>query len=146
MKVEQYNPSDMQLLDSDVTGVDFGNVVKGNHNDEAIVVKPVADMGMDFQILAMFLEDNAGLDHSQFGKYQNSTGVTGVTPGSNYLSDYFVETPGISDAADIGSVSDNGILFNAGAPEFAWLDVEVGSSETVLGQSSVNYRFVFEYV
>ena len=145
MKIETYNPTNMQMVSSDVTGVDFGNVVRGNHNTSAVVIRPVADGGT-FDQLALFLENAGGLTHCQFGKYVNSAAVTGITPGDPQLSDYFVEAAGISDVSQIAGLSDNGIVLDAGAPEYIWVDVEAGVGETNLGAQSVNFRFVFEYV
>jgi len=144
MKISTYNPVDMVQISAGVSGVDLGNVLRGNHNETAVVVKPVADTGENLTLLAMFLEDNADLTHTQFGKFKSATPIQGITPGSNYLSDYFVETPGIQDVSGIYAFSDNGLLLNASAPEYVWLDAEAGSTETS-GSTTVNYRFVFEY-
>lgn len=145
IKIESYNPVDMQKLADDVTGIDFGSVVRGNHNSTAVVIKPVADGGT-FDQLALFLEDDGGLNHCQFGKYASSSPITGIEPGDNRLSDYFVEASGVSDVSEIPGLSDDGIVLTAGAPEYVWIDVEAGIGETNLGAQGVNFRFVFEYV
>lgn len=145
MKIEAYNPADMQKIADDITGVDFGAVVLGNHNSEAVVIRPVADGGT-FNQLALFLEDDNGLSHCQFGMYKSATPVAGILPGDPRLSDYFIETMGISDASQIAEYSDQGLVLDAGTPEYVWLDVEAGTGETNLGASTVNLRFVFEYV
>ena len=145
MQVNQYNPVTMTLLSSDITGVDFGNVVKGNHSTSAITIKPVAEMGETITQLALFLEDNASMDNTQFGKFKNAAPTPGIGAGSDYLSDYFTEVEGISDVSQIGTYSDYGLVFTASNPEYAWIDAEVGLSETTLGAQAVNFRFVFEY-
>lgn len=144
MKIEQYNPSTMATTATDITGVDFGNVVKGNYADDVIVVKPVAETET-LTALALFLEDNAGLDHTRFGKYANSSGIPGIQPGDDRLSDAFVEVNGISDMTQAAVYSDNGLILNASSPEFTWIDAQVGQNETVYGSKQVNFRFVFEY-
>ncbi|MBD3261252.1 MAG: hypothetical protein GF334_06140 [Candidatus Altiarchaeales archaeon] len=145
MKVETYNPSNMQLISGDVSGVDFGTVVRGNHNGTAVVILPKAEGGETLSALALFLENNGGLNHSQFGKYKSSTATQGITPGSNYLSDYFVEARGVSDLTNLSALSDRGLVLTASSPEYIWMDVEVGNSESSLGEESVNFRFIFEY-
>jgi hypothetical protein len=144
LKISSYNPVDMTLLSADATGIDFGEVIIGQHNTEAVAIKPVAD-GITFTALALFLESANGVDHSQFGKYKSSTAVLGITPGSDYLSDSFIPITGISDASLIGVYSDFGIVYDNTTPEYSWLDVEAGSAETAIGSSTVNFRFVFEY-
>ncbi len=145
MRIESYDPSDMSLNSSSVTGVAFGNVVKGNHNTTAVAIRPAID-GDTFTQLALFLENDAGMDHTQIGKFLTSVATQGITPGSDYLSDHFTEVTGISDISQIAQYSDNGLVFNAATPEYAWMDADVGLTETTLGVSSVNFRFVFEYV
>lgn len=144
MKIQQYDPTDMSLLSSDVTGVDFGSGVAGQHCPNVIAIKPTAETET-FQSLALFLEDNSGMDHTQFGKYKSSSAIPGITAGSDYLSDYLIEVEGISDAMLIPQYSDQGIVFDAGSPEYAWLDAGIGLNETTLGSNSINLRFVFEY-
>lgn len=145
MRVDQYNPVNMTLLASDITGVDFGSVVKGNHNSSAIVIKPVAEGSETITQLALFLEDNAGMNNTQFGKFKNAAPTPGIAAGSAYLSDYFQEVEDISDVSQIPAYSDYGLVFNASSPEYAWIDAEVGDTETTLGQQAVNFRFIFEY-
>lgn len=132
------------MISADVTGVDLGDVLRGSHNETAVVVKPVADVGENITLLAMFLEDNNGLTHTQFGKFKSATAIQGITPGSDYLSDYFVETPGIEDVTGIYAFSDNGLVLDASTPEYVWLDAEAGTTESS-GATNINYRFVFEY-
>ena len=145
MKIESYNPTDMTMLSADVTGVDFGVTIKGQHSTNVIVVRPVAT-SETLTELALFLEDNDGLDHTQFGKYKSSVATPGITPGSNYLSDYFIPVPGVSDTSMLTTLSDFGLVYTPSSPEYTWVDAEAGVSETEIGSSSVNLRFVFEYI
>lgn len=141
MKVNQYDPHD-QTETLDVSSVDFGTVIKGKHNDEAIVLQP--DWEAETPIsLAMFLESDDGLSHSQFGKFKSSSFISDVLPGSSYLSDHFVPITGIQ-TSDISTYSDFGLVLNAATPEYVWVDAEAGFSETA-GSASINLRFVFEY-
>jgi hypothetical protein len=149
MRVETYNPTTMSLVSSDVTGVDFGDIIRGKPSGNAVVIKPVATIESSFVELAMFLENSDGLNHTQFGKFKSDAAITGITPGSDYLSDFFMPITGISDVSMLSVYSDFGLLFNldgGGLPyEYAWMDADADVSETSLGSSTVNFRFVFEY-
>jgi len=145
MRVETYNPETMALIESDATQVDFGTVSRGHYNAQCVVVRAVA-VTETLSKLALFLEDNAGLDHTKFGKYRNASPLTGLEPGDDELSDFFVETPGVSDFASYSEISDWGLPLDHAAPEYVWMDAEVGTAETNLGDAAINLRFVFEYV
>jgi hypothetical protein len=143
MRIETYLPSDMSLLSADATGVDFGEAFIGQHSN-VVAIRPFVTTEVSFESLALFLEDSGGLGHTQFGKYKNGSPIQGITPGSDYLSDFFIPVPGVSDASLIGVYSDFGLVFEGSSPEYAWIDAEAGPSETA-GSASVNFRFVFEY-
>lgn len=146
MRIESYNPADMQVVHSDVTGVDFGTAVKGNHASEVVAIRPVLEMGDVLTALALFLENDAGLDHTQFGKYKSHIATQGIEPGSAYLSDYFTEQNGLSDIMSAWAVSDQGLVLDPSNPEYIWMDAGVGSTEDQFGASTTNFRFIFEYV
>ena len=145
MIINTYNPVDMSLSTEDVTGVDFGDVVKGQHNSQPVVLKPALEVGDDFSQLALYLEAINGLEHSQFGKYKNSEAVTGIVAGSDTLSAHFVAQPGVSDFYDFENTSDAGVVLDPSDPEYVWMDVQAGNGETS-GSNQVNFRFIFEYV
>lgn len=144
MIINSYNPVDMALESSNITGVDFGNVVKGQHNSLPIVVKPELESEDTFSQIAFYLENVNGLTHSQFGKYKNSEPISGITAGGDYLSDHFTVQEGISDFYNFENTSDAGLVIDKDNPEYLWFDVQAGSAETG-GDSQVNFRFVFEY-
>lgn len=145
MYISSYDPTTMTQSSLDVTGVDFGACIKGNHAANVVVIQPAIPTETAFTKLALFLENNGGLNYTAFGKFKSSTPITGITPGSNYLSDYFVQVTGISDPSQIDINSGIGLVFNAAAPEYAWLDAQVGLSDTAFSTTNVNFRFVFEY-
>jgi len=145
MRIEQYNPSDMQVIANDITGVDFGEVVKGNHAPNVIAIRPILEIGDTFTSLSVFLEDNGALDHTQFGKFKSTTAIADITAGSDYLSDYFIEEEGISDASQVPGASGDGFILDEGTPEYLWIDAGVGENEVTFGDLSVNFRFIFEY-
>jgi len=144
MIINTYDPTNMSLIESDVTGVDFGDVLKSQHCIRPVVLKPVVDFGETLSQLAFYLESNNGLDHSQFGKYKNANAIEGIPAGGDYLSDHFVVQEGISDFLNFENTSDAGIVLNPENPEYIWMDVQAGSAETG-GAAQVNFRFVFEY-
>jgi hypothetical protein len=145
MKIYKYDPEDMSEISSDATGVDFGDVIKGHHAPNVVAIKTYAYPEDHFTSLAMFLESNGGLDHTVFGKYKSSTAITGIEPGDDYLSDYFVGVSGISDPSQVAEYSDYGLILDAADPEYVWIDAEPGTNEVVYGSKSVNFRFIFEY-
>lgn len=145
MIINTYNPQDMSLTSSGVTGVDFGDILKGQHNSQPIVIKPEIELGESFTQLAFYLEAVNGLSHSQFGKYKSSEATIGVLSGSAYLSDHFTVQEGISDFYNFENTSDTGLVLDSGNPEYIWLDAQAGSGE-ISGSNQVNFRFVFEYV
>lgn len=144
MKIASYNPTTMNMLLSDTTEVAFGRVIRGNHADSLIVVKAVPETE-NLDMLAMFLENNAGMNHTRFSNFKSPTAITGIEPGDPRLSNFFVQVTGISDLAGVQEYSDWGVVLNASAPEYTWLDVLVGNTETPLNTAGINYRFVFEY-
>lgn len=141
MKISQYNPTTLALLSDDITGLDFGSMTLGNFCPDVLLIKPVAE-DEDLTMLGLYLEDRAGLDHTRFGLYKSATGATGIVPGDSRLNTYLMESPGVSDYTQY---SDNRISYDTVDPEFTWLDAKAGTNETVLGSSTVNFRFVFEY-
>jgi hypothetical protein len=145
MRIETYNPETMVLLESDAALVDFGTVARGHYNSQAVVVKPVA-VGEVLSKLALFLEDNADLNHTKFGKFKSATSVLGIEPGDDELSDFFVRAAGVSDFTNYSEISDYGLPLDHNSPEYVWMDAEVGTAETNLGEAIINLRFVFEYV
>jgi len=146
MRIESYNPETMVMLESDAASVDFGTVARGHHNSTAVSVRPVAGAGETLSRLALFLEDNADLNNTQFGKFKWPTPIAGIEPGDPRLSDYFIPAPGVSDFEDYGELSDYGVPMDPDTPEYVWMDAEAATSEMNLGDKTVNFRFVFEYV
>jgi hypothetical protein len=143
MKISTYNPVNMGLILEDATGVDFGGVVRGGYSSP-VVVKPSISTENAFTQLALFLEDNAGLTGTTFRSYKNGYAVSGIGRGSSYLSDELIEHSGVSDFSEISTISGDGQMMTASNPEYVWLDIKAGVSDTI-GDSNINYRFVFEY-
>lgn len=145
MRIETYDPESMEIIESDATQVDFGTVARGHYNSQAVVVRPVA-VSETFSRLAMFLEDNDGLNHTRFDKFKSAVPILGVEPGDPLFSDYFTQAFGVSDFTNFENISDYGIVFDHTSPEYVWMDAMVGTSENNLGDAVVNFRFIFEYV
>lgn len=141
MKVNRYNPVNMNLISEDVTSIDFGNVNKGTFCKEPIVVKLVADEEI-FTDLAFYLENRGGLNHTRFGLYKSSFPVTGILSNDSRINIFLREAPGVSDNIQY---SDRKVSLDINNPEYIWLNVFVGDTETNVGIQDINYRFVFEY-
>jgi hypothetical protein len=137
-RVEAYNPFDMSLLSSDITGLNFGTIIKGSYCQHTAVIKPII-VG-DMSALSIFLENNGGFNHAMFGCAKASDAITGIYPGDPRISDYFITDPGVSDF----TTSDYGLSLDPIHPEYIWLDLNIGSN-SIVGAGTANYRFVFEY-
>lgn len=142
MKISRYNPSTMALISNDITGLDFGDMTLGNFCQSAMVIRPVAETE-DLILLGLYLEDRANLEHTRFGLYKSQTPITGIDPGNELINTYLMEAPGVSDYSQY---SDYRISYDVDNPEYTWLDAKAGTNETVFGDSSINFRFVFEYI
>jgi len=143
MKIGVYNPQNGNLVADSVTGINFGNIKRGQHGDSAVLLKPAKTTETNFTEMKMFLQNNGGLNLSEFGHFTSDSFVTRVDH-NNYLSDHFTLATGVADIGFTG-VSGLDIDIVDGTPvDFVWLDVEVGSTE-VGATSTINYRFVFEY-
>lgn len=138
-RVDRYDPTTMALAESDISSIDFGGVIRGQHCAETVVVKPVT-AGTITQ-LALFLESAGGLTNAAFGYLASQEQFSGIQPGSSEMSDHFTETPGVSDF----SFLENGVSLDPDSPEFTWLDLQIGVSTTIGENTGINYRFVFEY-
>ena len=136
MNIQQYDPATLQLISSNVTGVDFGIAYQGNPSDEIVLIKPVKTIENNFLQLELFLQNDGGLTQSQY-RYLLQDQVTGI-PARSDLTGEFLQTDFPSFSGD-GSAS-----FNSMTPEYAWLDVKAGDSE-INSSSNVEFSFVFEY-
>lgn len=142
MKISTYNPVDMTKTADDVTGVNFSSVVRGGYSSP-VAIKPFATTET-FSRLAFFLEDDASLSGTSFRSFKSATAIQGIGTGSSILSDTLVEHEGVSDFSNYATISGDGLALNASNPEYIWLDVNVGASDSV-GAGTINYRFIFEY-
>ena len=144
MKISSYNPATMDLISDDITGIAFGNVVRGGYASTPVVIKPVATTEGSFTRLALFLEDNDSLTATSFRYLKSATAVAGIGSGSALLSNHFTKVAGISDFTNYSTLSGYGAAMTAATPEYVWLDCKIGTTDTV-GSADINYRFVFEY-
>jgi len=142
MKISTYNPVDMSLISDEATGVDFSSVVRGGYSSP-VVIKPAATTETLTQ-LAFFLENDASLSGSVFRSLKNSAAISGIDTGSTALSDDLTEQNGVSDFTNYAVISGDGQALTASSPEYLWLDVKLGASDTI-GTANINYRFIFEY-
>jgi len=131
----------MALISEDITGVDFGDLTLGNFCTNTMVIKPVPETEILID-LGFYLEDRASLEHTRFGLYKSQTAITGISPGDSRINTYLMEAPGVSDYSQY---SDYRVTMDITNPEYTWLDVKAGINEIVLGDATINYRFVFDY-
>ena len=143
MRIDRYNPTDMSLAASDITGVDFGATVRGGYPVAPVVIKPVSTIE-DFSKLFFFLEDDAGLTSTTFRVLKSSAAITGIGQGSAFLTGELNELPGIVDFSTYSEITGDGVILDNDLPEYIWTDVKLGTAETV-GSGNINYRFIYEY-
>ena len=138
-RIDRYNPTNMGLAESDISGVNFGGVIRGNHCSAAVVIQPV--LAGTVTQLALFLEDNGGLSNAAFGYLASKQKFSGIQPGGAQMSDHFTV---VNDVSDFSSI-DDGVSLDPNDPEYVWLDIAVGAGATLGVETGINYRFVFEY-
>lgn len=138
-RIDRYDPTTMGLADTGISQVDFGGVIRGNHCSVPVVIKPVV-AGTVTQ-LALFLEDNGSLSNAAFGYLASKQIFCGIPAGGPQMSDHFTETNGVSDFSNLS----NGVSLDPDDPQYVWLDTQMGAGSTLGENTSINYRFVFEY-
>lgn len=146
MKIGAYSPRTGNLLDDDITGINFGNVEQGEHCVVPILIRPEKE-DEDITGLEMYLQNNGGFDDTEYGYFRNESfvpvhsydpAVTGATGFA--ISDHFTEVT--SPPQPTGGVPVN--VYPDGYGDYIWLDVNPSLLETG-GTSTINYRFIFEY-
>jgi hypothetical protein len=148
MKIGAYSPRTGNLLADDITGINFGNVHKGEHSVLPVLIRPEKE-DEDISGLELFLQNNGGFDQTQYGYFTHSDFVlveswdptTSGDTGYSFISDHFTEVPDPYEGAT-GGVHLN--MNQDGFGDFVWLDVNPSLLETG-GTTSINYRFIFEY-
>lgn len=148
MKIGAYSPRTGHLLADDITGINFGNVHKGEHSVLPILIRPEKE-DEDITGLEMFLQNNGGFNQTQYGYFVYSDFVSGVESwdpsvsgdtGYFFISDHFIVVPDPYEGATGGVQLDMHDSYG----DYVWLDVEPSLLETG-GTSNINYRFIFEY-
>jgi hypothetical protein len=148
MKIGAYSPRTGNLLADDITGINFGNVRKGEHSVLPVLIRPEKEEE-EISGLEIFLQNNGGFDQTEYGYFTYSDFVpvkswqpsaTGET-GCWLISDHFTEISSPYEGAT-GGVHLN--MHQNGFSDYVWLDVNPSLLETG-GTTSINYRFIFEY-
>lgn len=146
MKIRAYSPRTGNLLADDTSGLNFGSVRQGQHGALPVLIRPVCDTET-LASLTLYLQNNGGFLQSKYGYYVNQNFVPGVHSWTSddsavpAISNHFTEVSDPPDSTYGVSIG----LDAEGQGDYVWLDVQSGSSETG-STSSINYRFVFEYV
>jgi len=147
MKISAYSPRTGNLIQDDITGIDFGNVRQGQHGALPILIRPQRE-DEDISGLEAYLQNDGGFSLTQYGYFVHSDFVpvrsydpayTGDT-GYYLISDHFTLTPNPPDTGTGVPLS----IYPNDYADYLWLDVNPGLTETG-GTSSINYRFIFEY-
>jgi len=129
MQINRYDPDTLSLLQSNITGVPFGNTLQGNHCKSVMLVKPEKTTEVEITDLSLFLNSQGAYTQSSFG-YLISGGLpTGILPGSPVMSNHFV--------------SGEGVPMQDG--DYAALDVQAGDNESG-SYPGVSFKFTFDYV
>ena len=131
MRLDLYNSIDMTLQESGVSGISFGSVPQGKHSRIVPVLLPVKTEESEINNLNVFLASKGPYRSSEFGYFVTGAPFTGVTSGSDYLSNHFVS--GISGGV---SMSDG---------DYLWLDMKAGVRESGAYQG-ITFTFTFDYV
>lgn len=146
MKIKAYSPKTGNLLAEDIAGINFGNVRQDRHGVMPVLIRPVCD-SETLTSLTLYLQNNGGFNQAKYGYYVNSDFVAGVhswtsdDSSSPAISEHFTEVPTPPDSSWGVSIG----LDGEGRGDYVWLDVQAGAIDTG-STSSINYRFVFEYV
>jgi hypothetical protein len=85
--------------------------------------------------MTCFLENKGGWTDAQFGFYSDSSFISAIESGSNYLSNHMTEVQ------DASSSSPGGFSIDSSA--YVWLDVDIPLTQT--GIADINYRLFFNY-
>lgn len=144
MEIKAYNPKNGDLLANDISGIDFGEIIQGEHSSVPVLIRPIMSDD-NVSNIRLLLASNGGFDDAHYG-YLLSDQFTpdvesyngDVKDGVHYISDHF-ENPStaVSDAIQVG-------LDSEGVGDFIWLDVQPGEAD--IGRSkNLTYRFIFDY-
>ena len=147
MKIRAYSPRTGNLLQDDISGLNFGNIQKGMHGALPVVIRPLKTTEDTFNEMRLYLQNNGGYNQSQFGYLLSDQFVANVrsytpetyTSDEVYVSDHFSVNPYASGLDGVPITIDG-----HGNGDYIWLDVQVGALETG-STTNINYRFTFEY-
>jgi hypothetical protein len=129
MQVNKYDPNTLTLLQSDITGIHFGDTLQGDHCKTVHVVRPEKTTESEISELSLFLANQGAYNKSSFGYLVSGGMPTGVLPGSPVMSNHFVSGMGVS-------MQDG---------DYALLDIQAGDTEKG-DYPGISYRFTFDYV
>jgi len=143
MKIRAYSPKTGNLIAEDITGINFGNILQGEHSSLPVVIRPVLE-SEEIYSLSLYLANNGGFSNTNYGYLISDEFVPEVKSyngdevvGEVYISDHFVNPSQVSDSLEVG-------LTGEGVGDYIWLDVQPGAIETGSTNSLV-YRFLFEF-
>jgi hypothetical protein len=143
MKIRAYSPKTGNLIAEDITGINFGNILQGEHSSIPVLIRPVLEDEEAYS-LNLYLANNGGFSNTEYGYLVSDQFVPGVESfddvsdgGFIYISDHFQNPSETSDAIEIA-------VDDAGVGEYIWLDVKPGDIESGSTNSLV-YRFLFEF-
>ena len=140
MKISAYSPKTGNLLAEDISGINFGNVLQGEHSSMPVLIRPVLEEE-EATSLSLYLANNGGFSNTEYGYFVSDQFVPGVKSyegatgvGSVFISDHFNNPSASSDSIEIG-------LNEEGVGDYIWFDVQPGAIESGSTDSLV-YRFL----
>jgi hypothetical protein len=143
MKIRAYSPKTGNLIAEDISGINFGNILQGEHSSSPVLIRPVLE-DEEADSLNLYLANNGGFSSTEYGYFVSDQFVPNVksyqgTPeeGYVYISDHFNNPSTVSDALEVN-------LDGEGVGDYVWFDVQPGAIESGSTNSLV-YRFLFEY-
>lgn len=143
MKIRAYSPKTGNIIAEDISGINFGNILQGEHSSSPVLIRPVLDEEQAVS-LTLYLANNGGFSNTEYGYFTSDQFVPNVKSyngftdeGYTYISDHFQNPSSVSDAIEVG-IDGNGV------GDYLWFDVQPGAIESGSTNSLV-YRFLFEY-
>lgn len=139
MHIESYDYITSQVI-TPVTGLNFGNVIQGQHCLKPIVLKAIADpQDASVSNLWLYLIDKSAWQGAQYGYYVDSTFTPGVEAGSTSLAQNHVQALPDATAGTPGGIQ---MGWDTTASYYVWFDVQIPN---LSGPNETAFRLFFDH-